>query len=407
MSWGYEWRPYVSVATRRRQALKKMESLRKKGVDIQPVEIEGRKIAKTFWGEAWCDHIESFHDYENRLPRGRTYVRNGSVCHLAIAPGKVEAKVSGSELYTVTVQIKKLAAEKWTGVKRRCAGRIGSLIELLQGRLSGKVMEVVTDRQDGLFPLSGEMTFKCSCPDWASMCKHVAATLYGVGARLDHKPELLFHLRGVDHEELIAADAEAAMSEATAGGTSKRLAAESLSDVFGIELAEADNAADDRGVDDHGADDHGTEPLPSEDGTKKAKKQPRKTAKKQSPIQKKTAIKKNAAKKTTAKKTTAKRVVMRRAKSGEVSYLDGKEGGDSCRPPHKPKAVVAAAATARKNRAAKSPAAKLPAAPKAAVKKAALKQPRISRRKSVPQKSVPPREEQLHDVPEQQRNGGE
>jgi len=236
MSFYYGFQPYVPVAKRRAQAKKKMEALRKKGVDIQPVEIEGRKITKTFWGEAWCEHLESFSDYENRLPRGRTYVRNGSVCHLGIDRGQIEAKVSGSELYTVKIGIKTLPAKKWAEVKRRSTGQIGSLIELLQGNLSDQVMEVVTDRQEGLFPLPGEISLSCSCPDSARMCKHVAAVLYGVGARLDHKPELLFKLRGVDHEELIAADAEAAVSAATAGSQSKRLAAGELADVFGIDL---------------------------------------------------------------------------------------------------------------------------------------------------------------------------
>ena len=170
--------------------------------------IEGRKIAATFWGEAWCDHLESFSDFANRLPRGRTYVRNGSVCHLAIAKGHVEAKVSGSELYNVTVKIKTLPQKKWNELKKRCTGQIGSLLELLSGQLSESIMQVVTDRKEGLFPLPGEISFDCDCPDWASMCKHVAAVLYGVGSRFDHRPELLFELRGVDVEELIETDAE-------------------------------------------------------------------------------------------------------------------------------------------------------------------------------------------------------
>ena len=235
-----DWKPYVPVAQRRQRATKKMDALRKKGVDIQPVEIEGRKIAKTFWGEAWCNHLESFSDFSNRLPRGRTYVRNGSVCHLAIDKGKIEAKVCGSELYTVKIAIKTLAAKKWIDLKRRCTGQIGSLLELLQGNLSEGVMAVVTDRQNGLFPLPGEISLDCSCPDWAVMCKHVAAVLYGVGARLDHQPELLFKLRAVDHGELIAADVEAVVSAATTSGASKRLAAGDLGDVFGIELAGGD-----------------------------------------------------------------------------------------------------------------------------------------------------------------------
>jgi uncharacterized Zn finger protein len=241
MAWYHDWKPYVPVAERRRRAAKKMDALRKKGVDVQPVVIEGRKIARTFWGQAWCDHLESFSDFENRLPRGRTYVRNGSVCHLGIARGRIEAKVAGSDLYSVRIEIKTLPAKKWSGVKQHCAGRIGSLVELLAGRLSDEVMGVVTDRTAGLFPLPGEISLSCSCPDWAVMCKHVAAVLYGVGARLDHQPELLFVLRGVDHEELIQADAEGAVSAATAGGKSRKLAAEDLSDVFGIDLAASDN----------------------------------------------------------------------------------------------------------------------------------------------------------------------
>jgi uncharacterized Zn finger protein len=240
MAWYHQqWKPYVPVAERRRQALRKMEALRKKGLNVEPVEIEGRAIAKTFWGQAWCDHLESFSDFANRLPRGRTYVRNGSVCHLAIQKGKIEARVNGSELYTVKIEVQSLQRKKWQDIKRRCTGRIGSLLELLQGNLSDQVMEVVTDRQNGLFPLPNEIALDCSCPDWATMCKHIAAVLYGVGARLDRQPELLFKLRGVDHEELIAADTEAAVRAATTRGRSKRLATSDLSDVFGIDVEAA------------------------------------------------------------------------------------------------------------------------------------------------------------------------
>jgi uncharacterized Zn finger protein len=240
------WAPYVPVAERRRKAMKKMDALRKKGVDIQPVTIEGRKIARSFWGEAWCEHLESFSDFENRLPRGRAYVRNGSVCHMAVAKGAIEAKVSGSELYTIKVSIKTLPGHKWIAIKGRCSGQIGSLLELLQGKLSDHVMEVVTDRKEGLFPLPGEMSFQCSCPDSARMCKHVAAVLYGIGARLDGKPELLFTLRGVNHDELIDADAENAVAAATSRGKSKRLAADEIGDVFGIEIdtGAADDSSD-------------------------------------------------------------------------------------------------------------------------------------------------------------------
>ncbi len=234
----YGWKPYVPVAARRAKALKKMEKLRKRGVEIKPVVIEGRTIARTFWGKAWCDHLESFGDYANRLPRGRSYVRNGSVCHLDIAPGVIDALVSGTSLYTVTISIRTLPAKRWNLVKERCAGQIGSIIELLQGKISASVMSVVADRNDGLFPRPGEINLECSCPDWATMCKHVAAALYGVGSRLDEAPELLFILRGVDVDELAGAEVEAVAAVTKSAGTRRRIAPDALEEVFDIDIAE-------------------------------------------------------------------------------------------------------------------------------------------------------------------------
>jgi len=233
-----EWPPYVSVAQRRARASRAMKKLRKQGRNIVPIEIQGRKIANTFWGESWCRHLERFSDFANRLPSGRTYVRNGSVCHLAINKGKVEAIVSGSELYHVTIDIAPLSSQRWAKVRKLCTGQIGSILELLQGQLSSQVMEIVTDPVTGLFPQPKDITLHCDCPDWADMCKHVAAVLYGVGARLDERPELLFVLRKVDHEELISADLD--MQVATAGkGKRRRLANQDLSNVFGIEIDSA------------------------------------------------------------------------------------------------------------------------------------------------------------------------
>lgn len=230
--WG--WSPYVSVAQRKAKAHKQMDKLRKKGQCILPVKIEGRTIARSFWGKGWCNHLESFSDYENRLPRGRTYVRNGSVCHLEIASGKIQALVSGTSMYTVNIEVKTLPKATWEAIKGKCAGQIGSILELLQGKLSDQVMAIVAHRQDGLFPLPGEFSFSCSCPDWASMCKHVAATLYGVGHRLDTDPSLLFQLRGVDAQELIAA--ELALPDAAPTDLDDALGDEALADIFGIEM---------------------------------------------------------------------------------------------------------------------------------------------------------------------------
>jgi len=243
----FRWPPYVPVAKRRANAARELAKLKKKkGFVAQPVELNGSRIATSFWGKSWCDHMESFSDFDNRLPRGRTYVRNGSVCHLGIQPGKVEAIVSGSALYNVTIIIAPLKRSRWTAIRSTCAGKIGSLLDLLRGKLASGVMEVVCHRQTGLFPLPGEIKFHCDCPDWASMCKHVAAVLYGVGARLDSAPEQLFLLRGVDHNELV--DVAAAVESATKAGSRRRIGADSLADVFGIDLAEPAENPDGQGV---------------------------------------------------------------------------------------------------------------------------------------------------------------
>jgi uncharacterized Zn finger protein len=231
------WPTYVSAAERRLKAARAAQQLRKKGEPLEPIRIEGRRIATTFWGKAWCDNMESYHDYENRLPRGRLYARNGSVLDLRIAPGKVAALVSGSSLYKVAVDIAELPKKKWAAIRADCAGGIDSLVELLQGRLSKSVMERLCRQEAGLFPKPSEIRFSCTCPDHASMCKHVAAVLYGVGARLDHKPELLFRLRAVNETELVA-DIDVALPISRRGtGSDKILEGGDLSALFGLEMA--------------------------------------------------------------------------------------------------------------------------------------------------------------------------
>lgn len=224
------WGEYVPVGERKAKAAQQVEKLRKKGVKVQPVEIAGRSIAKSFWGKGWCSHLESFSDYSNRLPRGRTYVRNGSVAHLEIQKGLIKALVSGTSVYEVEIQVAALPETTWVEVKHQCGGKIGSLLELLQGKLSKEVMAVVSDRSHGLFPKPKEIKLSCSCPDWATMCKHVAAVLYGVGHRLDEEPALLFILRGVDPEELFAGGLN------FGDAMEAELPDDSLADIFGIDL---------------------------------------------------------------------------------------------------------------------------------------------------------------------------
>ncbi|MBV9201637.1 MAG: hypothetical protein JOY83_18300, partial [Alphaproteobacteria bacterium] len=240
------WAPYVPVAARRRKAEREMEKLRKKGAVLLPVKIEGRQIARTFWGKAWCDNLESYHDYENRLPRGRTYVRNGSVVHLQIAPREVTAIVSGSKIYKVKVSIGNVGPARWKTLCADCSGGIDSLVELLQGRFSKGVMERLCRQDTGLFPRPSEIRFACSCADYASMCKHIAAVLYGVGARLDESPELLFRLRAVDETELLSDLGSALPDTRTKRDTAQTLVGDDLAALFGLDMEESEASAPSR-----------------------------------------------------------------------------------------------------------------------------------------------------------------
>ena len=285
--WG--WKPRATVAERRRQAEREASKLQKKGRDLAPVVIAGRKIAHTFWGTAWCKNLESYSDYANRLPRGRSYVRNGLVLHLEIAGGSISALVRGSSLYKVSITIASVPKARWNSIRDDSAGAIDSLIELLQGRLSTSVMERISRQHTGLFPAPKEITFSCSCPDVASMCKHVSAVLYGVGARLDEQPELLFRLRQVDERDLIATSDGRTRLTSRGPAKSKVLASANLSELFGLQM-----------------------------GTEEKQRVPKKVVGKRPAAAKRTKATKTSAKKTSAKKTSAKKTTAKKTSPKKV-----------------------------------------------------------------------------------------
>lgn len=242
--WG-GFREYVPVAKKRANAIKHAAQVAKKQRrEPAPVKLEGKKIATTFWGKAWCDNLTAYSDYSNRLPRGATYVRNGSVVDLVIKPRIIEAIVAGSETYKIKIEIDSLAKSTWKKIKQDCSASIESLLDLLAGRFSDGVMQRLTQKKDGLFPSPREIQMKCSCPDWSECCKHLAAVMYGVGARLDKQPELLFLLRDVDHQELVTqAVAEGNLDKELSGAGDSILVGEDLGAIFGIELDATDSVA--------------------------------------------------------------------------------------------------------------------------------------------------------------------
>jgi uncharacterized Zn finger protein len=226
----YDWMPYVSVGERRQKAERAAAKLQ----ESSPVVIKGTRIAQTFWGRAWCENLEQYSDYANRLPRGRTYVRSGCVIDLKINRGVVTALVSGSRIYDVKVAVAPIPKQRWKAVCHDVAGRIDSLVSLIKGEFDKTVMERLCQQKTGLFPEPAEIKFNCNCPDSARMCKHICAVLYGIGARLDENPELLFLLRDVKQEDLIAN----AGQRMTKPKSSRLLQSGNLSEIFGIEIVE-------------------------------------------------------------------------------------------------------------------------------------------------------------------------
>ena len=280
------WYSPPTVAELRYRALEELRRLREEGKEISPVEpIRGNRMATTFWGRAWCDNLLRYSDFANRMPRGRKYMRSGSVVHLEVEAGRVRALVSGTDLYEIEIGIEPLPAERWAALRTACAGEVTSLVALLSGAPPVRVMEIVSRPGEGLFPAPGEVTLHCSCPDWAAMCKHVAAALYGIGARLDHAPEQLFGLRGVSADELVGAAVEAASASAASG--SDALASDDLAALFGIDL----------------------EPEPEPDAPAPA----RRAGSKKAARRKTTGRKKAARKKAARKKAVRKKVVRKKA----------------------------------------------------------------------------------------------
>jgi uncharacterized Zn finger protein len=232
---------YVSVAERQRRAQREVAKLRRRGRRVEPVSVEGRQLASTVWGKAWCANLAAYSDFESRLPRGLSYLRHGQVVDLEIQPGKVRALVSGTELYQVEVKVKPLPEARWRKLVHACTGQVASVVELLQGRLSAPVMEVLCRPGEGLFPTPKEISLSCTCPDFAELCKHVAAALYGVGVRLDTAPRLLFTLRQVDGAQLVTG-AAAGLAKQTPRDVPTLSAGSNLEELFTIELAPAAGA---------------------------------------------------------------------------------------------------------------------------------------------------------------------
>jgi len=360
------WAPYVPVAQRRAKAEREAKSMAKKGQKLRPIQIPGRNIATSFWGAAWCQNLEKYSDWANRMPRGRSYARNGSIIDLQIVEGKITSLVSGSEVYRIQVTVEKINPSTWKAIRRDCASKVGSLIDLMRGKLPEDVMKRLTSQKDGMFPSPNEIKIQCSCPDRAVMCKHAAATLYGVGHLLDSEPELFFLMRGVSRTDLIG-DAIKTQKQSDPMGLDAHstLDGDDLGALFGIDLATAEDSA---GT----ADPKSKRKTTARSGTKKPpgkKATKKKTSDSRSitPVAKpKAAIKKAA-----TKKPATKTVVQRKTSKKPTAATNVKVKRSAAKQAvPKPKAVIKVAI---KKVATKKTAAKKGVAKKVAIKKAVRK----------------------------------
>lgn len=169
-----------------------------------PITVAGRKIVTSWWGRSWCANLESYADYSNRISRGKTYIREGRVIDLKTEEGRIRGLVQGSSRrpYKVDIDIRLLSEDRKSAILAKCGNRIENLDSLLSGDIPSDVEDLFVSR-GGLFPEPSEIIFHCSCPDYAYMCKHVAAVLYGVGVRFDEDPMLFFGLRGLEVDSLV------------------------------------------------------------------------------------------------------------------------------------------------------------------------------------------------------------
>ncbi len=230
---------YTSVAELKAKAKKYIESQKKKGVQLSPVELEGRTIAKSWWGKAWCENLEKYATYQSRLERGRKYVRANCVLDLQIEEGNVTALVqgSGSKPYQVTITIDGLGKNQYQHIVQQCSSKIENIDDLVKGNFPDELKTLFTEKNTGLFPSPAKIHFSCSCPDSARLCKHTAAVLYAIGARFDKDPLLFFRLRAVDTEKLIGKaikDRLASMIENADRPSERIMSDEALQAVFGL-----------------------------------------------------------------------------------------------------------------------------------------------------------------------------
>ncbi len=223
---GFDEQPRLRAADLERLADARREQLLAAGESLNPVVSRSRKLATRFWGSAWMRHLAVCESGGLCLAPGRTLLRHGCVLDIRVAPGLVSAKVSAEELYEIELRLAPPDEERVEALATLCAGKIDSLLSLLEGRVDEALLQQLCDPDNGLLPDARDWHISCSCPDWSDPCPHAAAAMYALGVLLDSQPELLFTLRSIDSASLLRKPEH----------TSDAFDAATLSATFGIDL---------------------------------------------------------------------------------------------------------------------------------------------------------------------------
>jgi uncharacterized Zn finger protein len=170
------------------------------------------KFSRTWWGDRFIQALEQFTD-DGRLQRGRSYARGGKVLNFEIDKNHITAQVKGSinpyfgvykePTYHISIEIKPIAKLSWNQAIQNLSSKASVVSRMLLNEVPENIEDNFSDLGLNLLPHSSkDFTTRCSCPDYANPCKHIAGVYYLVASQLDNNPFLLFELRGLSKTEL-------------------------------------------------------------------------------------------------------------------------------------------------------------------------------------------------------------
>ena len=203
-----DFQPRLKAADLKKLAAMRLAELQAEGQELHPVVNSSRKLATHFWGSAWMKQLALCESGGMCLAPGRTLLRHGCVLDMRISRGCITALVSADELYEVELHLTPLEGEQLESLTLSCGNHINSLLSLLEGKVDTSVLEQLCHPENGILPTPQDWKMHCTCPDWAEPCPHAAAAIYAAGCLIDADPKLLFTLRSIEPDALLAPTAQ-------------------------------------------------------------------------------------------------------------------------------------------------------------------------------------------------------